>query len=89
MFSSSNHDGLFINLLGGAFEGVEDKVSPFGYKRGEGADAGKGEPEWIVNKERYKYDQIFESLGPIDGKLTGAGNILTTKKNFIFITIAF
>lgn len=59
-------------LRGGAFEGVEDKVSPFGYKRGEGTDAGKGEPEWIVNKERYKYDQIFETLGPIDGKLTGA-----------------
>lgn len=60
-------------ILGGAFEGVEDQVSPFGYKRGEGIDAGAGEPEWIVNKERYKYDSIFESLGPQDGKITGAG----------------
>jgi len=37
-----------ILILGGAFEGVEDQVSPFGYKRGEGIDAGAGEPEWIV-----------------------------------------
>ncbi|KAL1138782.1 hypothetical protein AAG570_008844 [Ranatra chinensis] len=60
------------SLMGGAFEGVEDKVSPFGYKRGEGIDAGHGEPEWIVNKERYKYDSIFETLSPIEGKITGA-----------------
>ncbi|XP_018341697.1 PREDICTED: EH domain-containing protein 3 [Trachymyrmex septentrionalis] len=59
-------------LTGGAFEGVKDQVSPFGYKRGEGIDAGAGEPEWIVNKERYKYDSMFESLGPQDGKITGA-----------------
>ncbi|KAK9499178.1 hypothetical protein O3M35_003678 [Rhynocoris fuscipes] len=56
---------------GGAFEGVEDTVSPFGYKRGEGIDAGHGEPEWIVNKVRYKYDAIFESLGPVNGKISG------------------
>lgn len=60
---------------GGAFEGVEDQISPFGYKRGEGIDAGAGEPEWIVNKDRYKYDSIFETLGPTDGKITGAGKV--------------
>ncbi|CAG5083179.1 Similar to EHD1: EH domain-containing protein 1 (Bos taurus), partial [Cotesia congregata] len=27
-------------IKGGAFEGVEDQTSPFGYKRGEGVDAG-------------------------------------------------
>ncbi|XP_015521927.1 EH domain-containing protein 3 [Neodiprion pinetum] len=59
-------------IKGGAFEGVEDQVSPFGYKRGEGIDAGAGEPEWIVNKERYKWDSMFDSLGPMDGKITGA-----------------
>ncbi|BES93157.1 Dynamin family [Nesidiocoris tenuis] len=59
------------NLHGGAFDGVEDTVSPFGYKRGEGIDAGHGEPEWIVNKMRYKYDAIFESLGPTNGKVSG------------------
>ncbi|XP_063233844.1 EH domain-containing protein 1 [Bacillus rossius redtenbacheri] len=59
-------------IKGGAFEGVTDTISPFGYKRGEGIDAGSGEPEWIVNKERYKYDALFDSLGPVDGKVTGA-----------------
>lgn len=63
-------------MIGGAFEGVEDQVSPFGYKRGEGIDAGAGEPEWIVNKERYKYNLIFEKLGPCDGKISGAGKLL-------------
>lgn len=63
----------FFEFTGGAFEGVEDQTSPFGYKRGEGVDAGSGEPEWIVNKERYKYDSLFESLGPTDGKITGSG----------------
>lgn len=67
--------GTFYFIQGGAFEGVEDKISPFGYKRGEGIDAGHGEPEWIVNKERCKYDAIFESLGPIDGKISGAGKL--------------
>ncbi|XP_043277169.1 EH domain-containing protein 1 [Venturia canescens] len=59
-------------IKGGAFEGVEDQISPFGYNRGEGVDAGAGEPEWIVNKERYKWDSLFDSLGPSDGKITGA-----------------
>ena len=72
---------IIFDMIGGAFEGVEDQVSPFGYKRGEGIDAGAGEPEWIVNKERYKYNLIFEKLGPCDGKISGAGkstyNILT------------
>ncbi|XP_076666918.1 EH domain-containing protein 3-like [Andrena cerasifolii] len=59
-------------VKGGAFEGVEDQVSPFGYKRGEGIDAGAGEPEWIVNKKRHKYDTTFNELDPCDGKITGA-----------------
>ncbi|CAH0760800.1 unnamed protein product [Diatraea saccharalis] len=59
-------------VLGGAFEGVEDQVSPFGYGRGEGVDAGHGDPEWICSKEKPRYDQIFQSLNPIDGKVTGA-----------------
>uniref|UniRef100_A0A0K8SCA0 EH domain-containing protein 1 n=1 Tax=Lygus hesperus TaxID=30085 RepID=A0A0K8SCA0_LYGHE len=55
---------------GGAFDGVEDQ-SPFGYKKGEGIDAGHGEPEWIVNKLKYDYDAKFEALGPINGKVSG------------------
>ncbi|XP_046669542.1 EH domain-containing protein 3 isoform X3 [Homalodisca vitripennis] len=63
-------DGLIYK--GGGFEIVQDTESPFGYKRGEGVDAGHGDPEWIVNKERYKYDALFDTLGPVDGKVTGA-----------------
>lgn len=59
-------------------------MSPFGYKRGEGIDAGAGEPEWIVNKERYKSDLKFEELGPMDGKITGAGELA-----FFFYTPSF
>ncbi|XP_014275527.1 EH domain-containing protein 1 isoform X1 [Halyomorpha halys] len=61
----------FVDYQGGAFDGVEDGSTPFGYKRGEGIDAGHGEPEWIVNKLRYKYDTIFETLGPVNGKISG------------------
>lgn len=68
---------MWIDLLtsiGGAFEGVvDDVVSPFGYKRGEGIDAGFGEHEWICNRDRGRTDPIFESLNPVDGKITGAG----------------
>ncbi|GJQ68066.1 putative divalent cation transporter [Trypoxylus dichotomus] len=59
-------------VKGGAFVNVEDTISPFGYKRGEGINAGFGEPEWIVSKYKQQYDIIFESLRPIDGKVTGA-----------------
>ena len=64
---------VFCLLLGGAFEGIEDHVSPFGYKRGEGIDAGAGEIEWICDKDRPRTDTIFETLNPVDGKITGAG----------------
>ncbi|XP_075227835.1 EH domain-containing protein 3-like [Lycorma delicatula] len=75
-YMSNNDNGTTNNenvaVQGGAFEALGDNISPFGYKRGEGIDAGHGEPEWVVNRERYKYDAIFESIGPVDGKVTGA-----------------
>ncbi|KAH9518274.1 EH domain-containing protein 4 [Dermatophagoides farinae] len=59
-------------VKGGAFDSVVE--SPFGYKRGEGVDAGSMEPShvWIVDKDKPKYDEIFQSLSPIDNKITGA-----------------
>lgn len=45
----------------------------FGFGRGEGADAGAGDPDWIVAKDRFKYDQLFDNLNPVDGKITGSG----------------
>jgi hypothetical protein len=60
-------------IEGGAFDGVMDKHTPFMYKGGEGVNAGAGEVEWVVAKDRYKYDTIFDNLNPVDGKVTGAG----------------
>uniref|UniRef100_A0A915IT48 Uncharacterized protein n=1 Tax=Romanomermis culicivorax TaxID=13658 RepID=A0A915IT48_ROMCU len=57
-------------VRGGAFDGVDE--SPFGAGRGEGVDAGSEGPEWVVSKDRCKYDEIFETLHPLDGKITGA-----------------
>lgn len=59
-------------IEGGAFSGVMDGNTPFMFKGGEGVNAGQGETEWVVAKERYKYDSLFDSLNPIDGKVTGA-----------------
>jgi len=59
-------------IEGGAFSGVMDAQTPFMFKGGEGVNAGQGEVEWVVAKERYKYDALFDSLNPIDGKVTGA-----------------
>lgn len=64
---------MLILFTGGAFEGVMNDNTVFGYKRGEGADAGAGDPDWIVAKDRYKYDQLFDNLNPVDGKITGSG----------------
>ena len=63
-------------IEGGAFDGVLNKDTPFMYKGGEGINAGVGEVEWVVAKERYKYDEMFDALGPVDGKVTGAGKFL-------------
>ncbi|XP_039287846.1 EH domain-containing protein 3 [Nilaparvata lugens] len=59
-------------VQGGAFDEMQDSISPFGYKRGEGIDAGHGEPDWVVDRNRDKYDTLFESLGPVNGKVSGA-----------------
>ncbi|EDW16920.2 hypothetical protein AWZ03_003762 [Drosophila navojoa] len=60
-------------VKGGAFEGViDDNVSPFGYMKGEGIDAGYGEHEWICNKDKPRTDAIFNGLGPVDGKISGS-----------------
>jgi len=31
-----------------------------------------GEVEWVIAKDRYKYDSMFDTLNPIDGKVSGA-----------------
>jgi len=59
-------------ITGGAFSDVKDQTSPFGFQKCEGIDLGAGEPEWIVNRDRVKWDAIFESLKPVRGKVTGS-----------------
>lgn len=59
-------------VKGGAFEGViDDNVSPFGYMKGEGIDAGYGEHDWICNRDKERTDNIFNKLGPVGGKISG------------------
>ncbi|BFZ12041.1 hypothetical protein BsWGS_15080 [Bradybaena similaris] len=58
------------NIQGGAFEGYTE--SPFGVGRGEGADKGRGEHEWVVEANKYEYDESFSKLNPINGKISGA-----------------
>ncbi|KAK8404285.1 hypothetical protein O3P69_007540 [Scylla paramamosain] len=65
-----NKEGGIVH--GGAFDGVMNDNTVFGFGRGEGADAGAGDPDWIVAKDRFKYDQLFDTLNPVDGKITGS-----------------
>lgn len=63
-------DGPKSNQVqGGAFNNVDQ--SPFGFGSGEGVDAGRGEVTWVVAKERWKFDESFQTLDPINGKITG------------------
>jgi len=61
-------------VLGGAF--VKQSETPFKYGAMEGLDFGRGEEDWVVERVRYKYDEIFQSLYPTNGKISG-----TTAKN--------
>ena len=86
-------------IKGGAFDQVMETQTPFMFKGGEGINAGAGEVEWVIAKDRsvsisrvmyttscclfrYKYDNIFDTLGPIDGKVSGASakskNLITS-----------
>ncbi|KAK7867077.1 hypothetical protein R5R35_004015 [Gryllus longicercus] len=53
----------------GAFSAVSDTTSPFGIES-EGINEGKGETEWVVNRYRSTFDSLFDTLNPVDGKLS-------------------
>lgn len=57
-------------VQGGALNALND--NPFGHGRGEGADAGSLQVDWVVEKDKFKFDAIFNRLSPVDGKITGA-----------------
>ncbi|NP_001133244.1 EH domain-containing protein 4-like [Salvelinus fontinalis] len=56
-------------VSGGAFEGSQD--GPFGQGYGEGISAGSDCEDWIVSRDKHKYDEIFYSMNPINGKISG------------------
>ncbi|XP_027891532.1 EH domain-containing protein 4 [Xiphophorus couchianus] len=56
-------------VSGGAFEGSED--GPFGRGYGEGICAGADADDWIVSRDKHRYDEIFYTLMPVNGKITG------------------
>nr|XP_033808879.1 EH domain-containing protein 4 [Geotrypetes seraphini] len=55
---------------GGAFEGTME--GPFGQGYGEGAGEGADDEEWVVAKDKPAYDELFYTLSPINGKISGA-----------------
>uniref|UniRef100_A0A8C2NXQ0 EH domain-containing protein 3 n=1 Tax=Capra hircus TaxID=9925 RepID=A0A8C2NXQ0_CAPHI len=57
-------------VKGGAFEGTLH--GPFGHGYGEGAGEGIDDVEWVVARDKPMYDEIFYTLSPVDGKITGA-----------------
>lgn len=56
-------------VRGGAFD---DGLGPFGIGNTEGINAGLGEEQWAVEKDRAPYDELFMTLNPVGGKITGA-----------------
>lgn len=56
-------------VSGGAFEGSQD--GPFRHGYGEGISAGADIEDWIVSHDKHRYDEIFYTLMPVNGKITG------------------
>ncbi|KAJ8333343.1 hypothetical protein SKAU_G00422390 [Synaphobranchus kaupii] len=57
-------------VAGGAFEGSQD--GPFGHGYEEGVQAGADAEDWIVSRDKPKYDEIFYTLMPVNGRVSGA-----------------
>ncbi|KAJ8287364.1 hypothetical protein COCON_G00000230 [Conger conger] len=57
-------------VTGGAFEGSQD--GPFGHGYEEGVRAGADAEDWIVSRDKPKYDEIFYTLMPVNGRVSGA-----------------
>ncbi|XP_044291031.1 EH domain-containing protein 2 [Varanus komodoensis] len=66
-------------VQGGAFDGSRN--GPFVEGATEGAYEGVDEDDWVVTKDKPKYDEIFYNLSPTDGKLSG-----TKAKNWMVTT---
>ena len=64
-----------VGVQGGAFEGTH--MGPF-VERGpdealeDGEEGSDDDAEWVVGKDKPTYDEIFYTLSPVNGKITGA-----------------
>ncbi|XP_012504876.1 PREDICTED: EH domain-containing protein 4 isoform X2 [Propithecus coquereli] len=56
-------------VQGGAFDGTSE--GPFNHGYGEGAKEGADEEEWVVAKDKPVYDELFYTLSPVNGKISG------------------
>ncbi|NP_001079813.1 EH domain containing 2 L homeolog [Xenopus laevis] len=66
-------------VQGGAFDGTHN--GPFIEGSTDGIFEGLDDEEWVVTKDKSKYDEIFFNLAPTDGKITG-----TKAKNWMVTT---
>ncbi|MEJ1286056.1 hypothetical protein NN561_017060 [Cricetulus griseus] len=68
-------ESVEAGVQGGAFEGTH--MGPF-VERGpdealeDGEEGSEDDAEWVVTKDKSKYDEIFYNLAPADGKLSGS-----------------
>ena len=73
----------------------DQQETPFAIGGVEGINAGMGEYDWIVERSRHEYDQVFAQLSPQNGKISGASakqemvksklvRLFSFKKNHIF-----
>jgi hypothetical protein len=65
--SNSGQNSVLANTIFG-----DQQETPFEIGGVEGINAGVGEHEWIVERSRQEYDQVFAQLSPQNGKITGA-----------------
>ena len=60
------------SVKGGAFSVTHSTNNPFAAGACQGALLGAGSDGWIVEEYKEEYDKIFKSLGPKNGKVSGA-----------------
>lgn len=60
-----------VGVQGGAFEGTRQGPFVEGALGEEEEEAGEEGDEWVVTKDKAKYDEIFYGLAPLGGKLSG------------------
>ncbi|KAF0992544.1 hypothetical protein HZS_3954 [Henneguya salminicola] len=63
--------GIFAKLVPSTTEEDSYAINPFDQDADAKLMMGGNEQEWVVKRFKSQYDEIFESLNPIDGKLSG------------------